>query len=428
MPRERLILFTRFPVAGKAKTRLIPALGAEGAAETQRQMTELTLCRAISLAIARGVRIEVRHEGGDEEAMHDWLGPHPRYRPQGAGDLGQRLDRATNDAFAEGCDLLVITGADCPRLDETVLHQAFDALRENAVALGPAQDGGYYLVGLRRPLPALFQGIAWSTDHVLGDSIEKARASGCDPVLLATLPDVDEPQDLADWHVLQTQIERVAVIIPTLNEAAHLAETLCHVAAAQPHEIIIADGGSTDDTLAIATAAGAQIVRSGRGRGLQMNTGAQHATGGLLFFLHADTLPPANYPQAIRESLRSPKNIAGAFRFALREPRPVGAELLERLTAWRNHQRQLPYGDQGLFVRRAHFEALGRFPEWPILEDVDFTRRARLHGRIVIHPAAAETSGRRWQQAGVIRTFLRHQLILLGYKVGVSPARLAGWR
>ncbi|MDI1313820.1 TIGR04283 family arsenosugar biosynthesis glycosyltransferase [Prosthecobacter sp.] len=428
MLRERLILFTRFPIAGKAKTRLIPALGAEGAAETQRQMTELALCRAVSLFIARGVRIEVRYEGGDEEAMRDWLGPKPCYRPQGEGDLGQRIDRATNEAFTEGCDSLVIIGADCPRLDETVLSQAFDALRENEVIFGPAQDGGYYLVGLRRPVPALFQDIEWSTAHVLSDSIEKARASGSQPELLVTLPDVDEPHDLDDWHALQTQVERVSVIIPTVNEAAHLAETLRHVAAAQPHEIIIADGGSTDETLVIATAAGAQIVCSGRGRGLQMNNGAQHATGGLLFFLHADTLPPTNYTQAIRESMRSSKNMAGAFRFALREPRPAGAALIERFTACRNHHHQLPYGDQGLFVRRAHFAALGRYPEWPILEDVDFICRARLHGRIVIHPAAAETSGRRWQQAGVIRTMLRHQLILIGYHAGLSPQRLAGWR
>ena len=423
MPRERLILFTRYPVAGKTKTRLIPELGAEAAAATQRELTELTLHRAMAVAIARGVRIEVRYEGGDAKLMRDWLGPMPRYTPQGEGDLGQRLARASRDAFDDAAESVVIIGADCPRLDERILQNAFDALRENDVVFGPARDGGYYLIGLCKPMPELFQGIRWSTGSVLAESLNVARASRCEPALLVTLPDVDEPSDLADWRTMQAELQRVSVIIPTLNEAAHLPETLRHVAAAKPHEIIIADGGSTDATLGIATEAGARIVRSERGRGVQMNAGASAATGELLFFLHADTLPPANYPEAIRETLSHPQNIAGAFRFSLRDPRPAGAAIIEKFTAWRSKWRPLPYGDQGLCIRRPIFEALGRFPKWPMLEDIEFIRRARLHGRIFIHPAAVQTSARRWQQHGAIRTFLRHQLILLGYYAGVWPSR-----
>lgn len=428
MPRERLIIFTRYPVAGKAKTRLIPALGAEGAADTQRQLTELTLCRAMMLAVARGVSIEVRHEGGDEQLIRDWLGPRPRYTPQGEGDLGQRLTRAAKDAFDDDAQSIVIIGADCPRLDQSILHQAFDTLHDHDIVFGPAQDGGYYLAGLRKPMPGLFKGIPWSTNRVLAESLSIARASGFEPVLLTTLPDVDEPSDLDDWQRLQAEIQRVSVIIPTLNEAAHLAETLRHVIAAQPHEIIIADGGSSDATLGMATEAGAHIIHTERGRGTQMNAGSRVATGELLFFLHADTLPPINCAEAIRETLRAPQTIAGAFRFRLREPAPRGAAIIERLTAWRSESLQLPYGDQGLYVRRAMFAALGRFPEWPVLEDIEFIRRARKQGRVAIHPSAVRTSGRRWQQQGFMRTFFRHQLILGGYYAGVSPARLARWR
>jgi len=428
MPREHLILFTRYPIAGKAKTRLIPALGAEGAAALQRQLTELTLCRAMALAVARGVSIEVRYEGGTESLMRDWLGPKPRYTPQGEGDLGQRLARAAQSAFDDDAESVVIIGADCPRLDERILHQAFDTLRKIEVVFGPAKDGGYYLVGLRRPMPALFQGIAWSTSSVLADSIATAHSNGCESILLNTLPDVDEPPDLADWQSVQAQLQRVSVIIPTLNEAAHLAETLRHVAAAHPHEIIIVDGGSTDDTIHIATESGAKVVHSERGRGRQLNTGAAQATGEHLFFLHADTLPPSNFTSAIVDTLRSPQTIAGAFRFTLREPRPPASLIIESLTRWRSERRQLPYGDQGLFIRRAMFEALGRFAEWPMLEDIDFICCARRHGKIVIHPDAVQTSARRWQQHGVLRTFLRHQMILLVYFAGVSPSRLARWR
>jgi len=168
---------------------------------------------------------------------------------------------AAQSAFGESAPSVVIIGADCPRLDEHILHQAFDGLRESAVVFGPAQDGGYYLVGLRQPLPALFKDIKWSTVTVLTDSIHIARHSGHEPTLLTTLPDVDEPPDLADWQVLQAQLQRVSVIIPALNEAGHLAETLRHVIAAHPHQIILADGGSTDATLAIAAEAGADAVR-----------------------------------------------------------------------------------------------------------------------------------------------------------------------
>lgn len=423
MPRERLILFTRYPVAGKAKTRLIPAIGAEAAADTQRELTELTLHRATSVAIVRGVAVEVRYDGGDAKLMHDWLGPMPRYTPQGEGDLGQRLARAAQEAFGEAAESVVIIGADCPRLDEGILQNAFAALRENDVVFGPAQDGGYYLVGLRKTMPVLFRGIAWSTSRVLAESLNIARSNGCEPALLAPLPDVDEPADLADWRTLQAELQRVSVIIPTLNEAAHLPKTLRHVSAAKPHEIIIADGGSTDVSLDIATEASARIVHSERGRGVQMNAGASTATGELLFFLHADTLPPPGYPDAIRETLRHPQNIAGAFRFSLREPRPAGAAFIENFTEWRNKWRPLPYGDQGIFIRRPAFEALGQFPKWPMLEDIEFIRHARRHGRIIIHPAAVRTSARRWQQHGTMRTFLRHQMILLGYYAGAWPSR-----
>ena len=423
MPRERLILFTRYPVAGKAKTRLIPAIGAEAAADTQRELTELTLHRAKALAIARGVGIEVSYEGGDAKLMRDWLGPMPRYTPQGEGDLGQRLTRAVRDAFDNAAESVVIIGADCPRLDVHTLQNAFDALRGNDVVFGPAQDGGYYLVGLRKPMPALFQGIPWSTSSVLAESLNVARAGGQEPTLLTTLPDVDEPADLADWQILKSDLQRISVIVPTLNEAAHLPETLRHVADAEPHEIIIADGGSTDASLEITTEAGARIVHSERGRGVQMNAGASAANGELLFFLHADTLPPPDYADAIRETLSSPQNIAGAFHFSLRDPRPAGAAIIEKFTAWRSKWRPLPYGDQGIFIRRSAFEALGQFPKWPMLEDIEFIRHARRYGRVVIHPAAVQTSARRWKQHGAIRTFLRHQMILLGYYAGVLPSR-----
>lgn len=158
-----------------------------------------------------------------------------------------------------------------------------------------------------------------------------------------------------------------------------------------------------------------------------MNAAAREASGEYLLFLHADTEPPANYVEIIQRTLRPPGIAAGAFAFRLREHVP-GRRLIERCVAFRSRTRGLPYGDQGLFLRHSIFTALGGFPDWPVLEDVALVRRLRQIGKIITAAEPALTSSRRWQQRGVLRTFLRHQLILAGYAVGVSPQRLVQWR
>ena len=167
MSRETLIVFTRFPVAGRAKTRLIPLLGDAGAAQLQREMTEHVLARVWPLVIRRGVKLEVRFDDGSERDMRRWLGRGLKFRPQGGGDLGARMGRATKDAFEAGAQAVVVIGADCPDLNAAVVGRAFDSLRAHPLVFGPAKDGGYYLIGLHAAQPQLFEGIAWGTGAVL---------------------------------------------------------------------------------------------------------------------------------------------------------------------------------------------------------------------------------------------------------------------
>jgi rSAM/selenodomain-associated transferase 2/rSAM/selenodomain-associated transferase 1 len=423
-----IIIFTRYPLPGRAKTRLIPSLGPEGAAELQRRMTLTTVGRAWAFcATARGTRLTIAFEGGDESAMREWLGPL-RCVPQGEGDLGQRLRRAALRAFDHGAGKVIIIGTDCPSLDEATLGAAIAATNLRGIVFGPADDGGYYLVGLReRTHAAIFGGIPWSTADVLSASIAAARSAGIEPALLATLPDVDEPPDLPAAATALDQSDRVSVIIPALDESANLARMLPLLRAAAPHEIIVADGGSTDETTAVAACNDVRLLQTPRGRATQLNAAARVASGEYLLFLHADTEPPANYVEIIQRTLRPAGVAAGAFTFRLREP-VMGRRLIERGVAFRCRTRGLPYGDQGLFLRRSIFAALGGFPDWPILEDVALVRRLRQIGRIIIAAEPARTSSRRWQQRGVLRTLLRHQLILAGYAVGVSPQRLVKWR
>ncbi len=200
MGKECLIVFTRYPEPGKTKTRLIPALGPQGAANLQRQMTEHTLNQVRALQSWRSVTIEVRFDGGNLALIQDWLGHVIACQPQGSGDLGARMARSHQTAFEAGIDQVVIIGTDCPGLNAQLMAQAFHQLLTHDLVLGPAIDGGYYLIGLRRFIPELFSGISWGTADVLHQTVNIAKSLNLSVAYLTPLADVDRPEDLAVWE------------------------------------------------------------------------------------------------------------------------------------------------------------------------------------------------------------------------------------
>jgi rSAM/selenodomain-associated transferase 1 len=197
---NRLIIFTRYPEPGKTKTRLIPALGPEGAADLHRQMTDHTLTWARQLKNNSAISLEVRYEGGDERLVRQWLGPDIPCCPQENGDLGERMAHAFQGAFSAGMARIIIVGTDVPGLTGNLTRTAFDALLENDVVLGPAKDGGYYLIGLRKPVPQLFAGIPWGSGEVLPKTLRIAADLNFRVFLLEPLADVDLPEDLGVWE------------------------------------------------------------------------------------------------------------------------------------------------------------------------------------------------------------------------------------
>ncbi len=201
MPVDRhLIIFTRYPEAHKTKTRLIPALGPEGAAALQYEMTLHTLRWAGRLRSDLGLSVEVRFEGGDEARMRDRFGNGFSYRPQGPGDLGCRMARAVQEGCRSGAQRTVIIGTDCPDISPQLVLTAFDRLITHDLVLGPAADGGYYLIGLRRPDSDLFSDIDWGTGRVFFDTLVRAKQLSLSVFQLETLRDVDRPEDIAVWH------------------------------------------------------------------------------------------------------------------------------------------------------------------------------------------------------------------------------------
>ncbi len=203
--RERLCLFTRYPTPGTTKTRLIPKLGKAGAAELQREMTEHILGKVRQLAILRGTEIEIRYEGGNLRQMQQWLGSDLLFNVQKSGDIGRRMARAIEDASAEGVGTTVIIGSDIPEISTDVLIRSFMRLEDSDIVLGPAKDGGYYLIGihvrcLKKAVPTLFDGIDWGTGTVLAKTLHTAQTLNLTHALLEPLGDVDRPEDLSRWE------------------------------------------------------------------------------------------------------------------------------------------------------------------------------------------------------------------------------------
>jgi len=196
MCEERLILFTRYPEPGKVKTRLIKHLGPQGSAALHRRLAEGTLDVIRDLLGRREVGVEIRFDGGDPELMEQWLGSNWRFCPQGGGDLGARMERAIAGAFEGGFTSAIMIGTDCPGLSAERIKIAFEALRRCDLILGPALDGGYYLIGLARPVPELFRDVPWGSNRVLSKTKEIASRLGLRVREMEPLSDIDRPEDL----------------------------------------------------------------------------------------------------------------------------------------------------------------------------------------------------------------------------------------
>jgi rSAM/selenodomain-associated transferase 2 len=221
---------------------------------------------------------------------------------------------------------------------------------------------------------------------------------------------------------------RLSIVIPALDEAANLADLLPALRGDEPGaEIVVVDGGSRDGTAAsVGRHPGVGYLEAPRGRAIQMNAGARAATGDTLLFLHADTRLPAGAGAAVGTVLADPRVVAGRFDVAFDPARPI-----MRVIAWlMNHRSRwsgISTGDQALFVRRDVFEALGGFPEIPLMEDIEITRRLKRRGRQAAPRLRVTTSARKWQREGALRTVLLMWTLRLLHACGVLPTRLHGW-
>lgn len=435
-----LNLMVKAPEPERAKTRLAPALTSQGAAALARAF----LRDAVEVWRGVDVPLTIAKTGNFDESLRAELEGFKQVS-QGQSGLGQRLERVLSAALASH-DVAIVVGTDIPGVGQREFYETQRLLQTHDAVLGPAEDGGFYWLALRSCSPGLLSDIPWSDASTCRRTKERLESVGMRVAMLGTRFDVDTPADLTRLggylrcHPKKMPHTReflassangaLSVIIPVLNEASKIESLLGSLTQDAPWaEVIVVDGGSEDETLAIASSfTGVSALRSPPGRAKQLNSGAAQAIGGTLLFMHADAQLPGGSLKQIQELMRKETHVAGAFRLRTRYdesgPKREWVRPFLRLADLRSRYTSSPYGDQGLFVRAREFHALGGYPDQPIFEDFHLSRALSKRKSLAILPGPMTVSARRFQQRPLYYFALMNSFPLL-YRLGVSPRRLA---
>jgi rSAM/selenodomain-associated transferase 2 len=320
------------------------------------------------------------------------------------------------------------------------VKEALDLLRNNILVLGPATDGGYYLIGISSLVQEwlydlIFEKIPWGTDQVFNTTVNAIAETGLNMGLLDEKSDVDEPEDLVHWEgqmgtqggqlrALKAEELSISVIVPVLNEEENIRRVIGSLKESEG-EIVVADGGSTDRTVAFCEEEGIKIIHSSGSRAVQMNAGASEASGNIFLFLHADTTLPVGFTDRVKEAVLE-GSAGGAFLFGT-DCHNVSMSIIENAAHFRSWRLGIVFGDQAIFATREAFYRAGTYPDQPIMEDYELWKRLGKVGRRSLIPMSATTSARKWENNGLWRTTLIHQTIMWLYLLGVGPGKLASW-
>ncbi len=351
-------------------------------------------------------------------------------------NLGDRIQTTIN-TLLEDHDKVLLIGSDAPSLPTDHILACLECLEVDTV-LGPADDGGFYLIGSRRPLPNL-QEVRWSSHYALEDTREVLLRADLTNEVGPYWYDIDTVEDLwrlerdlppdspAKIRMLQflSTLPKVTVVVPTLNEEENILPLTYSLRNLEPTpEILFIDGGSRDQTPLKITQAGLFPLQTKTNRGAQLNAGIEQAHGQLLLFLHADTTIDQQSYSAMLAAAEDPDCWGGAFRYALPDD-DWRCRVIEKGVYLRNALFKLPYGDQAYFIKRGAIEQVGPFLEIRLMEDVEWFTRLKKTGHYRLLDAVALTSSRRIFAKGWIRSGAINLTLVTLYKLGADPDELA---
>lgn len=387
--KRAIIIFTRVPIPGQTKTRMMPMISAAG-------------CARLHTCFLEDIKRECGKTEADlyvfytpkdkEEFLYPVFGSGRQYIPQSGEGLGERMYQAVRQVLEKGYGSCILLGTDIPELRAEYLNRAFSILERRDIVLGPTMDGGYYLVGMKTPLKEIFEVKGYGQSSALHNTVAQLKRAGLTTGFTKTLWDMDTCEDLQGYRQrmrmdrrLQdtstgrylAKTSRISIIIPVYNEE----KTICSIQdqlepLRRQCEIIFVDGGSTDGTLSRIRPY-FKVVSSLKGRAKQMNEGAKKSHGDVLFFLHCDSELPKLPLAQIRQVMKN--HSAGCFGIAFHS-RNFFMFTCRVISNHRVKDRKVMFGDQGIFIDRNLFFDAGMFPELPVMEDYQFSLTLKERG------------------------------------------------
>ena len=433
--KNAYVIFTREPVPGATKTRLMTLYSAEKCAELHGCFLK-DLARQTEHADAD---IIIAHTGGEPAFLKKTFGSRAVYIAQRGTDLGQKMKNAIYDAFAMGYERVILTGTDIPELKAKTVNAAFQMLDDYDIVLGPTSDGGYYLIGMSSMHNEAFNVKLYGVDTVFEETVRSIRGSGLTVGMADEYSDIDEKEDVYGLlvrirenssaagsytkHFLEENMT-ISVIIPVYNESGTISTIMDQLRPFRDEvEVIFADGGSTDGTVSLIGDEFRTVICE-KGRGLQLNEGALASSGDVLFFLHCDSIIPGDFTSEIRRCMmRRPFGC-----FGVRFDSGNFFMLTNRIVSnYRARFRGLVFGDQGIFIDRGLFFDAGMFPELPVMEDYEFSlRMKRLGYRPVMTRRRILTSSRRYGRGtlSTLKTEMMMWYLRMLYRHGTDPVKL----
>lgn len=429
-PRKALILFVKYPEAGRVKTRLAKALGPERAADLYQKLLRRTLGIAADFKLSPDNQDDpdlfLFFSPPERKEMLKKTCPGPwKFVSQTDGHLGQRMDAAFRDVFGRRYEQIVLVGSDICDLRVSDITDAFRFLTKGAAVLGPAKDGGFYLIGLTSSFGEVFGFDSWSTPSVFERTVRCLGEAGLTVKMLSERRDIDKAEDLIHVRNQPFLCDQVSIIVPFVGKAVQLACLIDSIEAQLwPGDEIIMVRGDVFPEMGIGDITpNTRLLSAPRGRGVQLSHGAKSGKGNLYWFLHADTVPPPNFGYHVRKLSLATDAALGCFELSYGTSR-FSLQLLARWANFRTRYLGLPYGDQGFFCSREVFERVGGFKKRYLFEDVDFVRACSKLGNIMVIPQPLHASPKKYLMRGIFRTSCKNHFLMFLYLLGMNDRRL----